>query len=382
MLWCVRLLPFHNCLAQENSSEIEDVLLSTISELPCSSFMATVLARCFPYAQFEQNHRLQLKMNRLLSRMRSTVVQENSCSPAHPLSVEYQTKSQAMLDDQVSLAVKCFSPHCFQSEDPEHKMSMGDDAVNVGTYMFEYDQAYLEFLDTLFSITSATSSVPQQAAQFNSTQMYVSSMSSQPSHNPRTGHKGEDFETCWESNLSLVASLYEWSQSVSSSIHSQRPPSFNAASQIAEKQGSKENNRRLNTTTMRIDISLSFLTYCLQLEEKKCQAISKSMRERDGATQSPPSCTAATHPVSENSMTTVTPDPTCTLSAVSTLCEEDSDHFPIKPEQLSVHVHSEVNGDGVLLSKQHPYPMLIIPDEVHVALMVSVNTSNSVIFYL
>lgn len=343
--------------------------------------MATVLAQCFPHGQFEQNHRLKLKMNRLLSRMRSTVVQENSHSPTQPLSVEYQMKSQAMLDNQVSLAVKCFSPQCFQSGGPEHKISMGDDAMTVGTYSFEYDQAYLEFLDTLFSITSATTSVPQQNAYFNTTPMYVS-MSSHTSHSPRTVRTSEDFETCWESNLPLVASLYEWSQSVSSSIHSQRPLSFIAASQTApgEKQRSKESCKRLNSTTMRVDISLSFLTYCLQLEEKKCQAISKGMTDRDSATRSPSTHTTATHTVSEDSMTTVTPDTNCTLSAASTLCGEDLDYSPSKPEQLSVHVHTEVNGGGVLLSKQGPYPMLIIPDEV--ALMVSVNTSNGLIFYL
>ena len=350
MLWCARLLPFRNCLASQNASEIEDILLSTISELPCDSFMATILSQCFPHAQIEGNHCLTLKMGRLLTRMRSTVVEKHSTGTSQPLSVEYQMRSQSILNNQMSLMDKYFIPQCSRSQD--HEVFLSDEALIVGVHTFEYDQAYLEFLDTLFSVTNATYAVPQ--AEIKSTQLHqylkYSSMKSTPHalHTATCTSLTTGGETCWESVLPLVVSLYEWSQTVSSNM--------NPGSQLVhrKKQGPKQINRAIDPSTVKIDLSFSFLAYCLQLEEEKSQVA------------------AITNSVAVDSLTTITAD---TMSASSTLCEEDL-HYPSDSTlceedlnnssttqlQLSSPAPAKQTGGEIPLSNQMPFPLLLIPD--------------------
>ena len=362
MLWCARLLPFRNCLQSQNASEIEDILLSTISELPCDSFMATILSQCFPRAQIEGNHCLTLKMGRLLTRMRSTVVEKHSTGTSQPLSVEYQMRSQSILNSQMSLMDKYFIPQCSQSQGNE--VFLSDEALIVGSHTFEYDQAYLEFLDTVFSVTNATDSVPQ--AQMKSTQLHqylkysamkntFCALDTASCTSLATGG-----DTCWENILPLVISLYRWSQTVNSNT--------NSPSQLVhrKKQGPKQIIRAIDPSTMKIDLSFSFLAYCLQLEEEKSQ-VAATMTAYNGGLASP-----ITNSLAIDSLTTITADTMSNSSSIceddlhfpsdSTLCEENLNNSSATKLQPSLPEATHQTKAEISLSKQMSFPLLLIPD--------------------
>ena len=393
-LWCARLLPLRKCLAQDNAAEVPDMLLSAIAELPCDPLMATLLALCFPDSrQFTSRGRcLQLKMDRLVARMRSTVVEGGQGKP-HPLSVDYQVMSRAVLEDQSSSVRECFSPQCFQSGS---ELTLSGGALAVGTHIFEYDQGYLDFLDTLFSITYANNSaqlrVYSPTFQHSFPPCYTYTVSSRLQYSVPS-HTAEDGGTCWERVQPQVASLYEWTQSVDSSTHSDQVTRSASQPSHAEEGSTRRVKSKVNTPTMRIDLSLSFLMYCLQLEEEKCHQVpntdnihvSTSTLHAVTGTQSDggDSITTIT-PVLDGTaspITTITPDIDSTASSGSTLYAEDLTASPRgQPAQLAIGGHSvpprleleEINAASSHFS-QHPYPLLQIPRDifnVHVQVLI------------
>lgn len=380
-LWCARLLPLCNCFKHEDPSEIQDMLLSVVSELPCNKLMATLLAQNFPNNQHFVSRRryLQLKMDQLLARMRSTVTVEGGQNMPELLSVDYQIMSKAVLEDQGSDVCECFSPQCFQSDNNGHKPTMSDKALEVGSHPFEYDQAYFDFLDMLFSITFTKRSVPLSlpcahllppqyppppyATLAQSTMPHTQTRYSQHSH-------------------PVVASLYEWSQSADLSVLSVRvtgtthDPGHNVEEVPIMKVKRGRSRSRGDTPPMRIEISLSFLTYILLLEEEKWQrtntsntASSSTLEEvTDTQCAGEESMTTVT-PVLEgttSTMTNVTPDIDSTTLSDSTLYAEDLTTIPSKKSAQVVidgHLLEEFNSSSIQFG-QHRYPLLQIPDDM------------------
>ena len=397
-LWCARLLPLRKCLAQDNAAEVPDMLLSAIAELPCDPLMATLLALCFPDSrQFTSRGRcLQLKMDRLLARMRSTVVEGGQGKP-HPLSVDYQVMSRAVLEDQSSSVRECFSPQCFQSGS---ELTLSGDALAVGMQIFEYDQGYLDFLDTLFSITYTNNSTQLRVHVYSPTfqhsfpPYYTYTGSSRLQHSVPS-HTTEDGGTCWERVQTQAASLYEWTQCVDSSTHSdQVTRSASQPSRAEEREGSNRRGKsKVNTPTMRIDLSLSFLMYCLQLEEEKCRRapntdnihVSTSTLHAVTGTQSDggDSITTITSVLdgTASAITTITTDIDSTASFGSTLYAEDLTTSPRgQPAPVAIGGHSvpprleleEINAASSHFG-QHLYPLLQIPHDifnVHVQVLI------------
>ena len=236
--WCAKLLPFSDFLLPErrqNSLAVEDLVLSVLSELPCGAFAADLLAHSFPGASFEQNRSLDAKMKRLLARLRSTadvtdsLADDNGRGSARPepLSVRYQAASRRILDTQrESLGTKA---NKFQVLVTEASSSSSDpvaaSALEVGSFLHEYDEDFVGFLDTLFSVIC-----PSEDSQRPSSGSRVSrQLAGEPRPYPYLGHycsmvvahADPALLTSWEQVIPLLTRLNDWSQSgITSGSHS------------------------------------------------------------------------------------------------------------------------------------------------------------------
>ena len=308
-LWCARLLPLRDCF---ESSNIEDMLLSVISELPCNNLMVTLLGQNFPDdQQFGSRKR---KLDRLVARMRTTIVNKQNSEP-QPLSVEYQIMCKAVLEKQGLDACNHFRPQCFQSDNDTHKRRLDEKALTVGSHIFEYDQAYIDFLDNLFSTTltkpraSLSQSLlknhhPSHGLSFTTT---TKSTIVSPSSANLSSHSG-DFRYSLTSLQPVATYLYEWSQSADSTVQTT----------------SIRHKRKDNAAAMRVELSLSFLMYCLQLEEEKHQLdISTHASSLETVTEVERSSTITPVQDDTSTLTTVTDD-TSTITTVTAVQDDTS----------------------------------------------------------
>ena len=249
VLWCARLLPLKCC--HKHPSSVEDLLLSVLSELhsPTSDLLTTVLAQSFPDSSGQEGTgggSRRLKLDQLLTRMR------RGSGKDHCPSVVYQTLSQSVLADRASGTLQDFGPLCVKSDTCPHSLLLKEHSLKVGSFTFEYDQAYLDFLDSLFPACLAEpsdrlpalvqSSVPHSLKPSQNTPTKYSckyQLSTHPKHSTSSAGLND-----------VVTHLYEWSQRTDSR-------------RLGE-------NKR-GSTPVKIDLSLSFLMYCVQLEREKHQ---------------------------------------------------------------------------------------------------------------
>lgn len=156
--WCAKLLPFSEFLLpdrRKDSLGVEDLVLSVFSELPCGVFAADLLAHSFPGAGFKQNRSLDAKMKRLLARLRSTADVTSSQADddgAEPLSIRYQSASRRVLTVRESLDTEADKFQVFVAETSVSFEPVAANALEVGGFLYEYDQDFIGFLDTLFSV--------------------------------------------------------------------------------------------------------------------------------------------------------------------------------------------------------------------------------------
>ena len=297
--WCAKLLPFSEFLLpdrRKDSLGVEDLVLSVFSELPCGVFAADLLAHSFPGAGFEQNRSLNAKMKRLLARLRSTADVTSSqaddgggSAQPEPLSVRYQRVSRRVLTVRESLDTKADKFQVFVAETSEF---VAANALEVGGFLYEYDEDFVGFLDTLFSVIcpSEDSQRPSSGSRV-SRQLAVEA----PPPRPYLGHYcsmavlSDPALTCWEQVVPLLTRLSNWSQSgTTSGSHSSN--SSQRLGLLSSESGTSWNSRkscgllgpsktqtakrklsesgRLRGLAMRVDLSPSFIINCLRVREE------------------------------------------------------------------------------------------------------------------
>ena len=296
--WCAKLLPFSEFLLpdrRKDSLGVEDLVLSVFSELPCGVFAADLLAHSFPGAGFKQNRSLDAKMKRLLARLRSTADVTSSQADddgAEPLSIRYQSASRRVLTVRESLDTEADKFQVFVAETSVSFEPVAANALEVGGFLYEYDQDFIGFLDTLFSVIcpSENSQRPSSGSRV-SRQLAVEA----PPPRPYLGHYcsmavlSDPALTCWEQVVPLLTRLSDWSQSgTTSGSHSSN--SSQRLGLLSSESGTSWNSRksrgllgpsktqtakrklsesgRLRGSAMRVDLSPSFIINCLRVREE------------------------------------------------------------------------------------------------------------------
>ena len=290
------MLPFSELLSQK--TEIQDTVLSLISELPSSTFVADLLALCFPGPSFENNGYLDAKMKRLLLRLRSTVDPQSQvtvndgANQAEPLSVRYQTRSQMLLNAQESLDINIGDFQTIQlatSTDGsvQESVSPYERALQVGSFLFEHDAAYLTFLDTLLSVVMGHTEQPSKIEMQHSsrvTQASYHGSAGTPVSLPYLGSyvskvavTAESGVSCWEQVLPLLTALNSWSQTSTTTMTLSQKSKTMAASNnrtsetdiASQRRISRSHSHELQTPALRVNISVPFILNCLRNREDK-----------------------------------------------------------------------------------------------------------------
>ena len=149
-LWSARLLPFIDLLS--NYPNVEDLVLSSLSELPADEFLADMLAYTFPLSDSEgKKSGVDAKLKRVVTRLSST---PERGPDSQLLSVRYQSKSEQFITNRAvafNNRNKKLDASLLAGSHGETLVINGKD-LSVGSFLFEYDSGYLDFLETLFTI--------------------------------------------------------------------------------------------------------------------------------------------------------------------------------------------------------------------------------------
>ena len=294
-LWCCRLLPFAELLAQNSETkttvDVQLTALSALSELPNDAFFANLLALYFPSSSLS-NRNLDAKFQRLMSRLRSA----QDPTTEQLLSVIYQTKSQRVLrqheavfgesDGHFQTLVSCQDQLQKLFEHDFQNVELHDQAFSVGCFVFEYDVDYLNFLDTLFAVTLQSESYkPTTSKLMISTTSLSRSMlahADQPdlTKSPLISEcvklikmcDPTDISPCWQHLLPLLHLLKEWSE-----IPQPQPRQPQKPHQSDKKVKNKKD--RGVSAAMRVNVSLELVVNCLRQEENRMAAMIKKKLE-------------------------------------------------------------------------------------------------------
>lgn len=381
-MWGARLLPFSELLSRtRNGAEIKDVVLSLISELPSSKFVADLLALHFPGSGSGDSRYLDAKLKRLLSRLRSTcddtplqlAVDGNGATQPEPLSVRYQTISQMLVEAHKSLSI---SVGKFQTIVPAttdccviwEALPLHETALEVGSFLFEHDTAYLSFLDTLFSVVIGQSeeSSKIQMQHISSSRMHEGlyhGKAAPPAHLPYLGSYLSKMAAtpdsgvgCWEYVLPLLTALSSWSQTSTSAttLSQQKSKTLAVSTKTSAPRKSsrmkylRSNSRELQSHALRVNISVLFILNCLKNnEDKVMEFMVRTGEHRSGdleAVQAPPSemppetrkCSVVTPGIQDGdtSRSLCLADLDTSLHAPSFMEQHAPENFPLKQSTL------------------------------------------------
>lgn len=247
--------------------------LSAMLELPCGTFLANLLALCFPHGTIESSLRLNAKLSRLISKLRSVPnpqPEDHQDQPVlEPLSVRYQSKSQRVLMKMEKSSIckfRDFVPSYTSELDQDKPVGV---APEVNNYSFEHDEDYLNFLETLFAVVSFTdekmsSQLLEPASGQGTTshpQPYLGSFCSLIS-------ASDPSISCWKQLLPLVSTLSEWSKR---SAHS----TTNASSSRPTHDGQ---SKKSVGPILRVEVPVPLILNCLQArEEQLLNAVEKQV---------------------------------------------------------------------------------------------------------
>ena len=286
-VWSSRLLPFADLLP--NTVEVEDLVLSVLSELSTDDFLTDVLAFCFPMASAGgQGHGMEgrgtvtnTKLRRIMTRLRSTAqcvamdmrttgsVTETD-SP-QLLSARYQLMSRAVLTNRSKVLGRDRpgSPHRdFLMVPEEGGVVIHEEDLNVGGVLLEYDMEYLCFLDIFLTMIFPHSVLGIQSMGPRTQQVpYVSEF----------GEGAEDDEISSDGPVActlypILNSLIKWAQTP-------YPQKTQETRHIKKKSGRRKMAKRrskLDVCTMRVNLSIPVIIGCLREKEG---AVSKDVSD-------------------------------------------------------------------------------------------------------
>ena len=239
-------MPFVDFVKRDDIKEnvIENCILSLLLELPEGSYFVDMFAHCFPLVDQCADDKSD-KWRGLMQRVRRKLDvynADNSTTIMSPLEC-YRNKSHlrnAQLSDS-TFQISPFSRAVYR--DASLNVELSDVALLVGSWEFEYDETYLEFLDTLLSILS-----PIEAATVQQLNYSVTSLSKDcPTMKylpPLLGvyHSQTRSYDSWNKLLNYIKKVHQWAHLSSTlpSVSSELP-------------------------SMRVNIPCNFLINCLQL---------------------------------------------------------------------------------------------------------------------
>lgn len=235
--------------AKEN--DIENSVLSLLLELPMDPHFVRMFAHCFPLATESFNEKSD-KWKSLMSRVKLKLDLYNAKhDEVKPPAALYAEKSKARLE-QLNSSTFQISP--FESTvsqvmaDGSSTLELTDNALYVGSWEFEYDIVYVEFLDTLISILSPIEETVSKL-NFSVTSLSKDHTSSYrppliAAHYSHRGHSKsvDSDDAVWNSVTAFVEQIHRWAH-LSSNLPS--TPS--------------------ELPSMRVGVHLRFLLNCLQL---------------------------------------------------------------------------------------------------------------------
>ena len=156
---------------------INDTLLTLLSELPPSAATAELTAQFFNDPDVVQTTSGRAKFKRLMAQFRGVSLREdgglNEGEPDEPLSVYYRKKCMDW-EEELMERETLFGKVCDQffevddasenaTADEDDAARRGDQAVAVGTALFETQPSYFHFLDTFFMITVSKTVLTQHS---------------------------------------------------------------------------------------------------------------------------------------------------------------------------------------------------------------------------
>ncbi len=254
-------------MSSSSQNLAEGAALTIFSELEADTFLADILAYCFPAGDDTQT--TDGKLDRLISRLRS-VQGGNSI----PLSVHYLTKSQETLSQREELGASQ-GKFCELVLMEGSNYLVGNDALGVGSFLFEYDSDYIKLIDSVLSVI-----LPEKANDST----FVSRRGSVPQLHQSTDNKSNTpllsqflgsvrkENSCWEQVLPLIECLHTWTSSAGSLTTSSHD-------KIESKSKKKLQNKssRKAIASLKVNISPKLVINSLkQREEENRRRASKS----------------------------------------------------------------------------------------------------------
>ena len=236
--------------AKEN--DIENCVLSLLLELPMDSHFVSLFAHCFPLATQRSSEEKSDKWRSLMSRVKLKLDLYNASHDEAKSPAElYAEKSKVRLEQLNSSTFQISPFHSTVSQvtsGSNSSLELTDNALCVGSWEFEYDIVYIEFLDTLLSILSP---IEETASRLNYS---VTSLSKDhtPSYKPpligayysqRVHAKSFDSDNAaWSSVNTLIKQIHHWAH-----LSSMLP------------------STPTDQPSLRVGVHLEFLMNCLQL---------------------------------------------------------------------------------------------------------------------
>ena len=230
--------------------DIENTILSLLLELPMDSHFVHLFAHCFPLATQYASEEKSDKWKSLMSRVKLKLdlynaKQDEVKSPAEL----YAEKSKVRLEQLNSSTFQLSPFESTVSQVTLGNLELTADALYVGSCEFEYDIAYVEFLDTLLSILSPIEETTGSRLNYSVTSL---SKDHAPSYRPpliaayysqRLNAKSYNSDdVAWSSVAAFIEQIHRWAH-LSSTLPS----------------------TPTELPSMRVHVHLKFLMNCLQL---------------------------------------------------------------------------------------------------------------------
>ncbi len=241
-------------------------------------FLTEMLAYCFPVNAKSQAN--DDKLDRIVSRLKSTVRGPDSS----PLSVHYEVRSQEIVQQRQNLGA-CLGQFYELVLMEGSNYLVKDDALHVGSFLFEYDSEYIQFIDKVLLVLfpqenrecSPSYRDSSSLSVFNLQQSSCMQLSNNVcSSSPLLSHflanvEQEEVKTdvaCWEQVLPLLEFLYTW-------ILTAVPPGPHSvsASRRRKSRSKTHESKPANEVvpSLKVNLSRSLVLECLKQREDHYQ---------------------------------------------------------------------------------------------------------------
>ena len=264
--WCARLLPFVKFIDGKDVKEndIESTMLSLLLELPLDSHFVSLFAHCFPlvtqYTPEDKSDKWKSLMSRVKLKLDLYNAKRDEVKSPTKLYAEKSKVRLAQLNSS-TFQISPFENTVSQvTSGSNSTLELTANALYVGSWEFEYDIVYVEFLDTLMSILSP---IEETTSRLN---FSVTSLSKDhtPLYRPpliaayysqRLHAKSHDSDdAAWYSVAAFIEQIHHWAH-LSSTLPS----------------------TPTELPSMRVGVHLKFLMNCLQLYSRSAEGQNDSV---------------------------------------------------------------------------------------------------------